>query len=142
MEQSLSSLELPSQPRARDRPLTAGGRKRHAECFRGFRHAEARKVAKLDQSHLLRIQSAKTGERVIEGEEIDWIERRFFRPGRPMSLVLTVDGAKCDLRWRPAAFVSVAPARMVHEDASHDLRGDGKELRPTVPPHVVLRIEA
>ena len=59
-----------------------------------------------------------------------------------MVLVFAVDGVECDLCWRGAAFEGVPSARMVYEDASHDLRGDRKELRPIVPTHVVLSIES
>lgn len=59
-----------------------------------------------------------------------------------MLLVFAIDGIECDLHRRGAAFEGVAPARMVHEDASHDLRGDREELRPIVPVHVALRIES
>ena len=137
-----SSLELPAQPHARDLPLAPNGRERDAQRFGGFRHAEAREVAELHEPSFLWIERGEARERVVEREKIDRIQRRLRRRGRTLRVPLAIDGAERDLHRRGAALEGMAPACMVHENAPHDLRGDGKELRAALPSRVVLRVEA
>src|SRR5690349_4756326 len=92
-----SWIELATKPHARDRPFATDSCSRNAERGRGFRYAESREVAQLDEPRLLRIQQRESGKSFVERDNVQRVGRRGIRRRRGRSGVKEIAVAQRDL---------------------------------------------
>jgi hypothetical protein len=114
-------IQLASKPRFYELPVPVYGSLRHAERFRCFRVRKASEHAKFYEAGLAGVETLEPQESFIETDEgpdvwfhgHGWIELH--------------------VRRASAALLCQLGARVVHENAAHDLGSQGEELCAVLP---------
>ena len=97
--------------------------------MRGFLDGQPREETEFDDAGLFRIDSRESLERDIDGKHV-------FGPGRLVRLLYY--SVEPDARSPIATLLSVACARVIHENATHQSSSQTKEVRPILPGHSLL----
>lgn len=122
-QSSTSPCQSTAKPELRDSPVPLDRRRRNTENFRRFFRIQPSEIPQLDDAGLPRIDSFEAGQRLVKGDDVD-IER----------LVGCLSFLESDPPRSGAPLHRLPLARMLDEDASHELRRDGKKVRAILPP--------
>src|SRR6185436_11511506 len=126
-------LQLAMKPRARECPVALHGRGGDAERLARLLDGEPREEAKLDYARLPLVELGEAIERLVQllGGDIERqrARERFTRRVRVLER---------HAHRAAAALLRVAPACVVHEDATHGLRGEPHEVRAVLPGDLAL----
>src|SRR5215207_6612199 len=126
-QSSAVTPDLPRQPCLRRAPVALDRDDRDAQHLGRLGGREPAEVAELDDARLARVELRQPHERLVQRDQL----------GRTL---LADDGhlRERHLHGPAAALGAVTVARVVEQDASHDLRGDGEEVRAVLPVHALL----
>jgi hypothetical protein len=115
------------QPRSGNPPLALHRPGGDAQDVGGLLDGETAEESELDDASLLRVESLQVGESPVkrDGVDVDRLGGRETFDERDPSLGASALGPHS------------AP-RVVDENPSHQLRGDGEEVRPVLPLHAAL----
>ena len=116
------AVQLTTQPGSCEVPVANYSIRRYAECFGSLLYAAPSEKSHLEYLALAVIAYCKLLECQIESHDLLQPLRRQYR-GR---ISLHMDGLCTPTRPVPRP-------GMIHQDASHDLGCDGKEMRPASP---------
>jgi len=118
--------QLPVQPNLGGAPVAPDRDRRDLEHLRRLVDGEAAEKAQFDDLGFSSVDARELVQSIIEGDEVD---------GR----VVAHDGGfvQRDVLHTAPTF-EIVPSRALHEDATHQLRRDGEEVRPILPPHPLV----
>ena len=118
--------QLSVQPDLCGAPVAPDGDRRNLEHHRRLLDREAAEKAHLDDLDLSGVDAGESVQGIIESDEVD---------GR----VVAHDGGFVQRDMLDAASTfEVVPSRSLHENATHQLRRDGEEVRSILPPHPLV----
>jgi hypothetical protein len=119
--------EVCSQPRLCDCPLSGDGRLGNPNDLRHFLNGQATEIPQFDDPFLPVIELRQSLERFVQREDIN-------RPGSDDGLIAD----QCDALELAPAFVRAPGSRMVHQNPSHQRRGDPEKMCTIAPLHLSL----
>src|ERR1019366_3181814 len=118
----LRALHLPVKPCPSETPIPLHGARGYLQKTGDFFLLEAAEDAQFHDPALLGIQLAQTGKRFVEIEQF-----------LGANIKCDLDVVDVDLIARPAAFLGVPGARVIHQDTAHHLRSYGVKVAPALP---------
>ena len=118
------------QPGFSEPPVTFDGCGSYTQNACCLLDGEAAEVAQFDHARFLRIEFRQGFERVVEGDE--------FGTAFDGAIYIFIQGEL--LKILPA-FLCIVLARMIHQQATHDLRSDTKKVGSVLPVHPRLIYE-
>jgi len=116
--------QLAKEPAFGEGPFAFHRRRRDTQRGRGLLDGQAAEEAQLDELRLIGIDLLKLGQRAIEVERIDGIDRRSWRRNGVVQL---------ERQFTFSPFLPQLSARVIDEDTPHQLRGNREEM-PTILP--------
>lgn len=115
-----------AQPSSGEFPIAHHGLRRDLQHGSGLIDAQTAKEAQLDHPRLALVEPGQIGERVVEGYELS--ARSGGLVGRPVE----IEGLRIARSIIAASFGGAPRAGRVHQNAAHNLGGQGQKMRPVV----------